>query len=315
MIEIHSTRLFPKDQGAAQYRLTGIAKRCDWIVLTDKAAPHTHVIKRSRGTPPKTIFLSLRGQRAALRFFVEKVLPQLTAPFTLVSGSEDTTIPNQIDARMEVFNAQALEDVATILNHVHLKAWVAENLDDASHTKLHPLPLGMVFNDEPYVRDLIAIPPPSPLSERPLKALCGHRVRPGDQWEARRKVSALAKHAWGDRCTVLETDLSEESFINLVSDHTFVICVEGGGIDPSPKAWLALLYGAIPIIKQSALDGAYGRLPVAFVDDWTDNALSIERLMRWKEDLSPFFDQPGLRRSVLKRLGVNYWWDYIVTRA
>ena len=315
MIEVHSTRLFPKDRGATQYRLTGIAKRCDWVVLTDKADPTAHVIKRSGRNTPNTIFLSLRGQRAALRFFVETVLPQITTPFTLVSGSEDATIPNQIDNRMEVFDVQAQEDVTTILSHPQLKAWVAENLDDASHAKLHPLPLGMVFNDEPHVRDLIPTPTPAPLLERPLKALCGHRIRPGDQWDARRKVSALAEQAWKDWCTQLDTDLSELAFTRLISEHSFVICVEGGGVDPSPKAWLALLYGAIPIIKRSALDGAYKHLPVAFVDDWTTDAICTKRLARWRQDLSPFFDQPALRRSVLKRLSLDYWWDYVLTRA
>lgn len=315
MLRIHSTRLFPKDRGATQYRLTGIAKLCDWIVLSDKTDPQTHLIKRSGSKAPETIFLSFRWQRAALRFFVETVLPQINAPFTLVSGSEDTTIPNQTDARMTAFSAQDREDVAAILNHPLLKAWVAENLDDASHPKLHPLPLGMVFNDAPQVRELVAIPSPPLLSERPLKALCGHRIRPGEQWEVRRKVSAFAEHSWQDWCTRLEADVSEDMFIDRIEQHAFVICVEGGGVDPSPKAWLTLLHGAIPIIRRSPLDAAYGRLPVAFVDDWTEDALSLERLHRWRDELSPFFDQPGLRRSVQKRLSLEHWWDYILTRA
>ena len=314
MLKLHSTRLFPKDLGATQYRLTGIAKLCDWIVLSDKADPQTHLIKRSGSRTPKTVFLSFRWQRAALRFFVDQVLPQIEDPFTLVSGSEDTTIPNQTDARMMAFNAQDREAIATILDHPMLKAWVAENLDDAEHPKLHPLPLGMVFNDPPQIRELVAIPSSPPLSKRPLRALCGHRIRPGEQWAARRKVSEFAEHNWRDWCTQIDQDISEEAFIRQIEDHAFVICVEGGGLDPSPKAWLALLHGAVPIIKRSALDTAYEQLPVAFVDEWTADALSLERLRTWQQDLSPLFDQAGLRRSMQNRLSLDYWWDYILTR-
>jgi hypothetical protein len=312
MLRIHSTRLFPKDLGADQYRLTGIAARCDWVVLSDKAAPQTHLIKQRSGTAPKTVFLSFRWQRAALRFFVGTVLPQITGPFILISGSEDTTIPNQTDARMAPFDQQDRADVAAILGHPLLTAWVAENLDHASHPKLHPLPLGMVFNEDPHIREMVAIPKPPPLSERPLKALCGHRMRPGAQWEARRKVADLAASEWSDWCTRLEEDVTEHAFIDQIEQHAFVLCVEGGGLDPSPKAWLTLLHGAIPIIKRSALDKAYKHLPVAFVDDWTTDALSRELLKRWHQDFTPLFDQAGLRRAMHKRLGLDFWWDYIL---
>lgn len=315
MLKIHSTRLFPKDLGADRYRITGIAACCDWVVLSDKAEPQTHLIKRRGVRSPETIFLSFRWPRAALRYFVESVLPQIQAPFILISGSEDTTIPNQTDKRMMAFNQQDRDDVAAILGNPLLKYWVAENLDDAGHPKLHPLPLGMVFNEEPQIRDLIAMPTSPPLSDRPVKALCGHRVRTGDQWETRRRVSALAAHEWRDWCTPVEDDVSETAFIDMIHQHAFVICVAGGGLDPSPKAWLALLHGAIPIIQRSALDDAYAHLPVAFVDDWSVDSLTMDKLTRWHHELSPVFDQPGLKRAMQKRLSLDYWWDYILNGA
>ena len=109
--------------------------------------------------------------------------------------------------------------------------------------------------------------------------------------------------------------MSEDEFTRLIEQHAFVLCVEGGGIDPSPKAWLTLLHGAIPIIKRSALDSAYEHLPVVFVEDWSEEALSLTRLKRWRDELVPLFDQSGLRRSVQNRLGLDYWWDYILTRT
>lgn len=33
-------------------------------------------------------------------------------------------------------------------------------------------------------------------------------------------------------------------------------------LDPSPKAWETILAGSIPVLEHSALDDAYGELPV-----------------------------------------------------
>ena len=313
MLSIHSTRLFPKNLGADRYEITGIATRCDWIVLSDKVEPQTHLVQRSGTQPPKTVFLSFRWQRAALQFFVESVLPQLTVPFVLVSGSEDTTIPNQVDARLEPFSAQDRQNITSILAHPNLRYWVTENLDDASHPKLKPLPLGIVFNDDPKIRELVPIPDLPPLMDRPLRALCGHRIRAGDQWNTRRQVTELSESSWQEICTTLRYDVSETAFIRQVENHSFVICVEGGGLDPSPKAWLALLHGAIPIMKHSALDAAYERLPVIFVDDWNYDTVTTEKLLNWRVRMEPYFDQPALRRTVLKRLSLDYWWNYILS--
>ena len=56
----------------------------------------------------------------------------------------------------------------------------------------------------------------------------------------------------------------------MVVTYPFIACVHGAGIDPSPKAWEALLVGTIPIIQHSTLDNAYERLPVMFVNEWSE---------------------------------------------
>ena len=42
--------------------------------------------------------------------------------------------------------------------------------------------------------------------------------------------------------------VSRREYLALVASVPFVACVHGGGLDPSPKAWEALLVGTIPII-------------------------------------------------------------------
>lgn len=105
--------------------------------------------------------------------------------------------------------------------------------------------------------------------------------------------------------------MPEADFMAALEAHAFMLCVEGGGLDPSPKAWSALLHGAIPIIRDSPLVPAYARLPDVVVADWHEGALCPAKLARWHAALRPWFDDPDARREVLHRLSGDYWWRLI----
>ncbi|WP_146592013.1 hypothetical protein [Puniceibacterium confluentis] len=308
-----SVRLFPKHHGAAAYAVTGIAARCDWVLLSDREAPLTHLRRTVPTDRPRHIFLSLRNAFAALQVFATEILPGLRAPFVLVSGSEDVTLPQQCDRRWRAYDAAEQRHIRTILDHPLLACWFAENLAEDSDPRFVPLPTGMV-----YQGGAPAAPPPvqpPPLGGRPLRVLVGHRVRPGPQWELRRAVTRRAEHDWAAFCTVPRSELSEAEFSGLMQAHAFVLCAEGGGVDPSPKAWQAMLHGAIPIIRRTGTYRAYAQLPVAFVDNWQADSLTPERLVAWQRTLGFYQDMPHLRARTLERLGLNYWWGQIAARA
>ena len=307
--ELQSTRLFPKSGGASAYALSGIAERCDWVLLSDTRAPFTHLHRAKPVDTPRHIFLSLRNPFAALAAFATDVLPSLNAPFVLVSGSEDCTVPRQCDRRWRAFNDSEQQMISRILDHPLLIHWFAENLEDDSNPRISPLPTGMVYPEGPP-KDLPRICPP-PLHSRPLRVLCGHRVRNGPQWDLRRDVSARARTKWAAFCTLPDRDLPEPEFLALMHSHAFVLCAEGGGLDPSPKAWQAILCGAIPIIRKTGTYRAYAQLPVAFVDSWHADSLTPAALMAWYQPLAPFYDTPALRAQTLTRLGLSYWWGKI----
>lgn len=308
-IEAHQTRLFPKNQGADKYIINGIAARCDWVVLSDMQAPNTALVKR-RNQAPKTVFLSLRAPFVAISYFYNEVLPQLNAPFVLVSGSEDITVPEQTDKRWRAFNGEERAMIAGILSHPNLIHWYAENLDDADQPNMSPLPLGLVHHESDAKPDLVDANP-VPLKERGTTVLCAHRIREGEQWAPREQVSELAKTHWAAFCHVISEEVSLEDYFNALHQHSFVLCVEGGGIDPSPKAWHALLNGTIPIICSPSLRSAYKQFPVVFVDDWSAASLTETKLAKWKEALQPWYDEPILRQQVMYKLGLDYWWDTI----
>ena len=106
-------------------------------------------------------------------------------------------------------------------------------------------------------------------------------------------------------------ELDESAFEDQLRAHAFVLCVEGGGLDPSPKAWQAIAAGAIPIVRRTALAPAYARLPVAFVDAWRPEAIDAGHLAAWQARLAPEHDDPVRRGEVVTRLGLDYWWARI----
>lgn len=310
--EVWSTRLFPKGQGANAYRLTGLAERCDWVVLSDFVEPLT-CLRINPGAPasPRTVFLSLRRAEPAIEYFASQVLPRITTPFVLFSGSEDVTTPHQIDHRWAPYPPAVRAAIAEILAHPMLAAWWTENLDDASHPKLGAMPLGLLPVDGgAALADPVDF---DPLAARPLSVLCAHRHREGPQWEPRRRVSAIAAESWAGWTTILEQEVDEPAFKRLLSRHAFALCVEGGGLDPSPKAWLSLLHGAIPIIRKSPTTVAYESLPVVIIDDWRGELVTLEKLEHWRAELSEKFQQAaGWRQDWFDRLSLNYWWNKLV---
>lgn len=282
--------------------------------MSDVKQPKARLVRLRDTDRPRHVFVSLRAPFDALRMFFEEVLPRLTAPFVLVTGSEDVTVPRQTDRRWRPFEAREQAWIAALLEDPRLIRWFAENLDTAGQPRMEPLPVGMVWPGGPP-DPAAALPDPPPLGPRPLRVLCAHRIREGAQWEPRRHVSALAQGPWAGFVDLPGEELSEAAFGARLEANSFVACVEGGGLDPSPKAWTALLHGTIPILRASPVAAAYRGLPVVTVPDWTPEALDPARLAAWKAALQPHFDSPAGRAGWQGRLGLDYWWQRIAAAA
>lgn len=143
------------------------------------------------------------------------------------------------------------------------------------------------------------------LTQRQRKIFCGHRIRLGPQWEHGRRVSELARSSWQPFCTLSESELTEAEFLRELCAHRFVICVDGGGWTRFPR--LAAIWG-LPSICRTALVAAYSHFPIAVVDDWTDQSLSLNKLKGWCERLGHRFNNPQERKHVFHRLTLEYWW-------
>lgn len=300
-MEIQATRLIKRDT----YRsadITGLAARCDWFVCRRE-------LLILRGGDPKVIFLSNFHGDQGFPYFYECVLPHIRTPFVLVIASEDYTFPTGSgDARHTLFEAVQPQIASLLANPLVIHIFV-ENLD-TPHTKMSPLPLGLLPDST-----LRPTEGPIDLGVRDPRSFCCHRVRPWDrkQWDDRIHVSGFCKGPWAS-FTRHEESLPPHEFEAALRNHRFVICVHGGGLDPSPRVWEALMCGSIPIVKHSTLDAAYGQLPVAWIDDWTPDCITQEGLDQWFEELRSFYEDPVKRAEVVRRLGMDYWWDQITAK-
>lgn len=315
---MHNTRLFPKNLGAAAYELTGVAALCDWAIMCNSKEDDFEgdvegdfYVHGDLSRPPRTVFLSMRGFFSSIPYFYKEVLPKIESRFILITGSEDLTIPNQTDKRWRAFRPDEKEMIYRILADDRLVHWFAENRDTVL-PKMSTLPIGYVFKGQQKNPVAIETRPRVPVSARPLRALCCHWIRPSPQWDTRRRVTKLSTERFSEFVTVVEQGVSEAEFLGLIEEHAFVLCVQGGGIDPSPKAWTAIANGSIPIIASSPLNDAYSQLPVTFVDGWDENTLSEKKLREWLHRLAPFYDNPEMRLEVLERLQLDYWWGKII---
>ncbi|MEA5441300.1 hypothetical protein [Cyanobium gracile] len=244
-----------------------------------------------------------------LDLFLRDYLPLLKAStrFVLLTGDANTTLPQQVDQRFPDYLASGLyQRLLKLLEDSRLLHWYAENLD-IPLAGITPIPLGCVNSDGHVIyQQAITQATPIAIRAKPLKAFCAHYVREGPQWNPRKQVTKLAKDNWRHFVDVHE-QIPYNEFVPTLKTYPFVLCVGGGGLDPSPKAFTALLTGAIPIIERNPTTAAYTDLPVAYVDSWDVGSLDPARLQGWLDDLHPDFEDPARRRSVLERMSMASW--------
>lgn len=299
-----STRQVKKDNYTVN-DLIGIARKCDWFVY------HSGHVRVTNTDYPRHIFLSSYRGGESLEYFMKTVLPLVRYKFNLIIAGDDFTFPSGTGDVRENLYADKQSLIQTLLENQYLEKIFVENLDTL-HPKMTPIPLGLVQNStQGYHSNLQITNDPVDFSNRTIQAFCIHRNRAGPQWELRAEVSALCKSEWSF-VTYKEGDtMNNEEIYRWMRKSKFCLCVRGGGYDPSPKAWEALINGCIPIIQRSPLDEVYKRFPVVFIDDWTPESLSQEKLDGWLEELRPFYEDPVKRKEVLNMLTLDYWWNII----
>jgi hypothetical protein len=179
--------------------------------------------------------------------------------------------------------ARRLRGRRQLLSSGTLWHWWAVDNEVLDQPKLSSLPLGVMDALELGVRNQ-----PNSVSFHAnvsayVSTLLASQRQPKSRWlmmqmtethpERRRVRQAITAERWGDG----EMRLTPESrakmrvreYLMALGQHRFVLSPRGNGLD-AHRTWEALLVGAIPIVRSSALNPLYDGLPVLIVNDWPE---------------------------------------------
>ena len=315
---------FMSTVGTSFTHVRGIATHCDWVVgvrpietwYTDEHRVHGYMDR-----VPQTIFLNVDEQQK----FHDDLLPCFPphSRFVIITGDHDRTTPQQVDKRyLPALQPGTWESLLDDQRVLHL---FVEHLDTpAPSDRVTPIPLGLnPFEFDGHNADLAlqyavnhtTTDTVVPISQRPLKMIFTNRVRKGPQWNDRKQAMSICQHL--PHCDIQNRLVGQAAFMRTIQNFPFLLCVHGGGVDPNPNLFQALLAGVIPIMGPFAGQTMYKDLPVVIADgNWNDvNSTFLSRAyLRDKlEELAPYFENAEKRAQVLEKLTLQYWWNKVET--
>lgn len=195
-------------------------------------------------------------------------------------------------------------------------AWFGSNAlaDDA---RVHPLPLGLGSEQSPVTLRAGEIAAGLEAC-RPRENWLYVNFRPDTNPQTRQPVYERFLSLSGESWVTFQppaTHGDNSSYLEALLTHRFVLAPPGNGID-THRMWEALYAGAIPVVLRSSAMRAFRRLPILFVDDYSE--VTLERLreeeirigsMDWDLDAMflPYWREQILaaRREVQRRPGLG----------
>ena len=128
----------------------------------------------------------------SFQLLIEKIIPKLTSPVSIILASEDATFPLGIgDKRPRMQRPYTCNHAKQLLLSPLVTKIFVENLDiyptkNPSYSKLYPLPLGVLPTSNTEIVTSVNFSE----SNRIHKCFCCHRTRSGKaQWSERAKVN------------------------------------------------------------------------------------------------------------------------------
>lgn len=294
-------------------RIKGLARECDIIICQGRIS-----IERDYkiSNDSCSIFIALKNKLDDLQLLRERVLSKLShTKIALILSCTDATWPLQTDLRFKKPPKDFLDIFYGLVDYQNIKTIYVANLD-RELDGYNPLPIGLAteFTNKPTSFSWYKkYDKSSTILERPITMTVFNRLYSKQgQWADRLHVSKLADEEWNGFCHNYNKVVSHSVFLLEMTKYPFTICTHGGGIDPCPKLWEALLCGTIPIVKRyPSLEEAYQGLPIVTIEEWDVDAITPELLKIWLDKYAEYFLTKELRIGVLERLSMRYWLDKI----
>ncbi|KAJ9458251.1 exostosin [Diplonema papillatum] len=267
-----------------------------------------------------------------MQAFLTSVLRNLTRPFALVTHNSDYSSPwHPQNVRGKTgFSSSYPEHTKQLLDNPLVLRWFAQN-PSIVHTKLTPVPIGIENRYNAYGKhvasyfDLLELSRDVNAQPRQAAILATFSVKSnsvarGAAVKQLQKLAELAAHPTVEKSGLgdITLDLLNSkkggkkdkadallSYGGLASRHKFCVAPPGHGLD-THRLWESLLFGCVPIVLSSPLDGALRGLPVVILASWDD--LTLQLLAdKYKAFANTTFD--------LSRMFLPYWVELIESTA
>ena len=295
-MEILSTRLKKKNT-YNKYDLTGLSSKCDWFIY------HSNWINITNTDNPYIIFIHSYSGKASLLYFINNLLSKIHNKVKLIVAGEDYTFPLGTGDRRCNMYISIQNEIFNLIDNKLIEYIFVENLDYL-HPKLIPIPLGILSSQKKMYLDVI-----NKLinTNRKIDVFCCHRDYAGHkQFKKRQRVTRYCLDEWKD-IVYYKQALKENVYKKKLLNSKFCICVSGGGLDPSPRAWQALICGCIPIMLRSTVSEAYSDFPIIYVDSWNPECITKEKIKEWTMKYKiTFCDR--------EKLKLDYWFNKVKSK-
>ena len=246
--------------------------------------------------------------------FVQHIMPRITVPFVLVTGSSDFSAPLMSGSEGALATARAA------LDNPLLVAWFAQN-PDMLHPKLVPVPIGIdyhtlavpdrpgnegrghswgeptsVLRQEALLMELRCRM--APFYARPPRALMNFKLAGRD---LRSRVHGLLSGVKGVEWV---DGVKRHELWRMYGEFSFVVSPRGYGKD-CHRTWEALSLGCAVIVSRDFhLRPLYDDLPVIQVERW--ETVTAEALLAWKAEL-----ERKWHTFRFEKLRTQFWLDAV----
>lgn len=215
--------------------------------------------------------------------FFKHIHPKIPSKYIIVTHNGDLPVPREFDG---------------YLNDDKIIAWFGQNVENYSHSKLHPIPIGIANRQWPHgdidiFTQMIQL---IPNFQRNIMLYMNFSV--GTYFEERNHVVKMFQNA--PYC-LSSSPKDLRSYLSDLAQAKFVLSPRGNGLD-CHRTWESLLMGAIPIVRTSTLDPMFEDLPVLVIQDWSEIN---------EEFLNKKYAEMQLKTYQLEKIYASYWLDWI----
>lgn len=218
--------------------------------------------------------------------FFSTIHPRIPYRYILVTHNSDLPIPGSF--------AYMLEDPKLI-------AWFGKNVEGSTHSKLHPIPIGLATRTLPHGDINVFYKVQGMLAKITRKHLLYMNILVGTYSQERGPLYSMFVNQ--PFCKVCQPTKAPYDFLIDLAESLCVLCPRGNGVE-THRTWEALYMGAIPIVRTSDADSMYDGLPVIIVEEWSE---VTEEFLRAK------YQEISTKNYQLERMYAPYWIDKILS--